>query len=415
MQPTGGMVHFIAEFPACVQGSKDNLERRDFGVFGVRIDGNAAPVITDDEGVVRLKLHLDEGGMAGYSFIHCIIEHLIDEVMHGGFIVTANIHAGAAAYGLEPLEYLDILCRIALCLFPHFGGRFGKQVAHIPSETGLHYRNYSGERKGLCGVNPHIYSDGIHENVTDIWLDPWHRRRMQSIQHSAETHSRLEHAATLGLRGFAVGSAAISLTPFIFGQTGFGAIALQLTQGYCSSGPGSGLAGMTYDAASHIPLIGSYLASGGILNGVLALGIGLGGLAIGRYLERHDHPTAAKIVRWGSIATSLLVSLPALLPALGMGFHFISIMTDGTVSEFATKAFEALGKLGSASAASAYAQSGSTLLASAGHLLTCGLAVGSTALIAESTVRAIRPHTIITAPTQMSRVTQPELMRLQPV
>lgn len=235
---------------------------------------------------------------------------------------------------------------------------------------------------------------------------------MQINSHDASGHSSLEHALTLGLRGFAATSAAVSLTPFIFGQSGFGATALQLTQGFCSTGSGTGLSGMAFDAASNIPVIGAYLATGGILNGVLALGIGLGGLAWSRHLEKSNHPTAAKIVRWGSIATSVLVSLPALLPALGMGFHFISIMTDGAISDFALSAFSAFGKLGSAGAASAYAQSGSALLASAGHLLTCGLAAGSTAVIAESTARAISPRFKVSHITSSERVVpEPALAR----
>lgn len=227
---------------------------------------------------------------------------------------------------------------------------------------------------------------------------------MQTIEHTSTSHSRLEHGVTMGLRGFAVTSAAVSLAPFLFGLSGFGAQALQLTQGLCSSGAASGLSGIAYDAAMQVPLIGTYLATGGILNGILALGIGLGGLALSKHLEKKGHPTAAKVVRWGSVATSILVSLPALLPALGMGFHFISIMTDGAISDWALKAFDALGKLGSAGAASAYASSGSAVLASAGHLLACGLAAGSTAVIAETTARSIRPQPTVVHPVHAERL-----------
>lgn len=227
---------------------------------------------------------------------------------------------------------------------------------------------------------------------------------VQISEQHPNSHSRLEHAATLGLRGFAVTTAAISLTPFIFGMTEAGKTAFELTQSYCSSGAPSGLAGIAYQVAMQVPLIGSYLASGGIFNGILAIGIGLGGLAASRYLDKAGHPTAAKLIRWGSIATSILVSLPALLPALGMGFHFISAMSEGAVSEWARSAFEILGKLGTSSAASAYASSGSTLLASAGHLLSCGLAAGSAAVVAESTARAIKPRSSIHSTVHTSRL-----------
>lgn len=227
---------------------------------------------------------------------------------------------------------------------------------------------------------------------------------MQSPEHTSSPHSPVEHALTMGLRGFAATTAAISLAPFVFGITGFGAQALEISQSLCGSGAASGFSGMAYNAAMQIPLIGSYLATGGILNGVLALGIGLGGIALSRHLERKGHPTAAKIVRWGSLATSILVSLPALLPAVGMGFHFISLISDGAISDWSLKAFEALGKLGGAGAASAYASSGSTLLASAGHLLACGLAVGSTAVVAESVARSIKPQSIVASAVYASKV-----------
>lgn len=235
---------------------------------------------------------------------------------------------------------------------------------------------------------------------------------MQLPEHTSRSHSPFEHTLTMGLRGFAATTAAISLAPFIFGMSGFGAQALEISQSLCSSGAASGLAGMAYNAAMQVPLIGSYLATGGILNGVLALGIGLGGIALSRHLERTGHPTASKIVRWGSLATSILVSLPALLPAVGMGFHFISLISDGAISDWSLKAFELLGKLGGAGAASAYASSGSAVLASAGHLLACGLAAGSTAVVAESVARSFRPKTVVDSPIYTNRLQADTGLRL---
>lgn len=248
---------------------------------------------------------------------------------------------------------------------------------------------------------------GLHQNVTYFLYASWHRERVQVPEHTSQSHSSIEHAVTMGLRGFAATTAAISLIPFIFGISGAGAQALEISQSLCSTGAASGLAGMAADAATHVPLIGAYLATGGIVNGVLALGIGLGGIALSRHLEKTGHPTASKIVRWGSVATSILVSLPALLPAVGMGFHFISIISEGAISDWALKAFDVLGKLGAAGAASSYASSGSAVLASAGHLLACGLAAGSTAVVAESAARSLKPKPVVASSMYMNRI-QPE-------
>src|SRR5260221_5410869 len=95
---------------------QDDLERRFAGEFGMRVDRDAAAVIAHGEGVVDAELDLDAAGMAGDRLVHRIVDDLGGEMMEGTLVGAADIHAGAPAYRLQPLEYLGVLCRIAPCI-----------------------------------------------------------------------------------------------------------------------------------------------------------------------------------------------------------------------------------------------------------------------------------------------------------
>ena len=51
--------------------------------------------------------------MARYGLVHRIVEHFGGEVVHGTFVRAADVHSGAAADRLEPLQHLDILGGVA--------------------------------------------------------------------------------------------------------------------------------------------------------------------------------------------------------------------------------------------------------------------------------------------------------------
>lgn len=201
-------------------------------------------------------------------------------------------------------------------------------------------------------------------------------------------HGVWEHRFLQGFKAVAIATAAISLAPFIFNQGALGEVALANTLSFCSAGEATGLTRVVSGIMAQIPVVGGYLATGGIFNGIASLAIGLTGVAASRMLEKRHHPTAAKIVRWASIATSVLVSLPAILPALGMGFHYIGLISDNDmIQQWAFSAFEALGKMGSSSLTSAAWQSGSALIASASHLIACGAASASTVWVTSAAQR----------------------------
>ena len=108
MQAAGSLIDLGVEFAAGVQRAHDHFERRLVLEFRVRIDRNAAAVVGDGDKAVRRHLDLDPVGMAGERLVHGIVDHLGEQVMQRLLVGAADIHAGAAADRLEPLQNLDM-------------------------------------------------------------------------------------------------------------------------------------------------------------------------------------------------------------------------------------------------------------------------------------------------------------------
>ena len=79
----------------------------------MRVDRNAAAVVGDGNEAVRFHLHFDPVGVAGQRLVHGVVDHLGEQVMQRLLVGAADIHAGAAADGLEPLQHLDMLGGVA--------------------------------------------------------------------------------------------------------------------------------------------------------------------------------------------------------------------------------------------------------------------------------------------------------------
>ncbi len=109
MQATRGLVRLAAELSPRVQRGEDHLQSAELLELGVRIDRDATAVIPHRQPVVLLQCDLDEAGMAGHRLVHGVVEGLGRQVVQGGFVGAANIHAGAAAHRLQALQDLDIL------------------------------------------------------------------------------------------------------------------------------------------------------------------------------------------------------------------------------------------------------------------------------------------------------------------
>ena len=88
----------------------------------MRINRHAAAIVRDREIAIRGERHIDPRGVAGHRLVHGIVQHFGEEVVQRLLVRAANIHAGAAAHGLQPLQHLDVGSGIAL-LAARFGGR----------------------------------------------------------------------------------------------------------------------------------------------------------------------------------------------------------------------------------------------------------------------------------------------------
>ena len=117
-KPPAVSVRLAAELAAGMQRCQDDLERRFVWKARMRIDRNAATVVADRQPIACGELDLDARRMAGDGLVHRVVDHLGGQVMQAAFVGAADIHAGAAADRLQPLENLNILGRIAV-------GRFG--------------------------------------------------------------------------------------------------------------------------------------------------------------------------------------------------------------------------------------------------------------------------------------------------
>ena len=108
MEAAGGFIDLRVEFAAGMQRGHDDFEGRLVLEFGVRIDGNAAAIVGDGQVALGIIVHVNPGGVAGDRLVHGVVHDLGEKMMEGLFIGAADIHAGAAADGLQPLQHLDV-------------------------------------------------------------------------------------------------------------------------------------------------------------------------------------------------------------------------------------------------------------------------------------------------------------------
>src|SRR5262249_50786689 len=103
---------------------------------------DTAAVVGDGHVPVGAEVHFDAGGVAGDGLVHRVVDDLGEEVVEGIAVGTADVHAGAAADGLEPFEDFDVGrgIRTGLCRRGLFGGgaRFGDAGEEVGGGFGRH-------------------------------------------------------------------------------------------------------------------------------------------------------------------------------------------------------------------------------------------------------------------------------------
>ncbi len=113
VQTARGLVDLGVELATRVQRAHDDFERRLFRKLRMRVDRNAAPIVADGQKAVRSQADLNEGGVAGQSLVHRVVDDFSKQVMQCFFVRAADVHPRSAPDRLQPLQHLDIGRRIA--------------------------------------------------------------------------------------------------------------------------------------------------------------------------------------------------------------------------------------------------------------------------------------------------------------
>ena len=121
VQAAGGLVDLGVEFAARMQRRHDDFERGLVLELRMRIDRDAAAVIVDADKAAGFQFDLDPGGVAGQRLVHGVVDHFREQMMQRLLVGAADIHAGAAAHRLEPLQHLDMLGGVAAVRAARFG------------------------------------------------------------------------------------------------------------------------------------------------------------------------------------------------------------------------------------------------------------------------------------------------------
>lgn len=211
-------------------------------------------------------------------------------------------------------------------------------------------------------------------------------KRMELHQHMAGErgvlHKPWEHTALKVLSYGGLTTAALALSPVVFplfskNLKGIGEAAIA----FCTTGAPSGLAGSVSSFLT--PILGTTLAAGGWATVGLSGALAIGGMWLGNYIDKRTEKGNFRwgaVVRWGCLATSMLIALPAILPAISMGLMFLGTWAG---SNGLMGAAVDIGRLGAGSAMAKAAASGAVSTAvgtaslAAMHALTCALPLGS--------------------------------------
>ncbi len=192
-------------------------------------------------------------------------------------------------------------------------------------------------------------------------------------------HKPWEHAAlkTLAVGGVATAGLALApvVAPMVVASPNV-AVAGANAISFCTSGPGSNLAASAAGLLRQIPIIGPSIAAGGLATAAISGGLAVGGMLWANYLDKRTRQGEFRwgsVIRWAALSTSILIALPAIIPAISMGAMFFGgLVGSATLIDIAF----ALGSLGAAGAASGM----STAMGAAGlagvHALTCALPLG---------------------------------------
>lgn len=177
-----------------------------------------------------------------------------------------------------------------------------------------------------------------------------------------------------------VAAVAVAAAPFVLPALGVGVLEGQTAFDLCTSSDATGLAGWSSHLLSYVPYVGPTLAEGGIWNGVAGGAVGITGILASHWMEQAKSTCVqawGKALRVAALATTALISLPAILPAIAMGVNYLAFLSNGmnsdTTHSIVQFSNEIIGKLGTDGAMSAGSAGGAASSLLASHLLSCGV------------------------------------------
>jgi hypothetical protein len=107
VQTAGGLVGLARELAARVEVQRMTSSADLSGNFGCGSTGMPRPLsrtVTEPSSCRSTSMR---SGVAGHRLVHGVVEHLGHQVVQRALIGAADIHAGAFADGLQPLQHLD--------------------------------------------------------------------------------------------------------------------------------------------------------------------------------------------------------------------------------------------------------------------------------------------------------------------
>ena len=116
VQAAGDLVSAAAELAAGVQYGVHDLKSRLAGL-ALYVHGDAAAVVRHADNVPRLDGDLYVIAISGEGFVDGVIDDLVHQVVQSAGAGGADVHAGAEAHGLQPLEHLYLAGVVFLCYF----------------------------------------------------------------------------------------------------------------------------------------------------------------------------------------------------------------------------------------------------------------------------------------------------------
>ncbi len=127
VQAAGDFVGGGVEFSAGVQLGEDDLDGGHHLAVanGHHVDGNAAAIVDDGDGVIDVDDDVDFFGVAGERFVDGVVDYFVDKMVQPHLAGGADVHGRPKANSLKAFEDLDVFAGVLAVVFGErviFGG-----------------------------------------------------------------------------------------------------------------------------------------------------------------------------------------------------------------------------------------------------------------------------------------------------